>query len=197
VEILFATGNQGKITEVLKLFENTEIVIRSTRDSNFTEIEVAETGHTFADNALLKAQAYSRAYSVPVLADDSGLTVTALDGKPGVASNRWHPGTDADRNKELLRKLSGITDRRAQFVSVVCFLPNSTGKPHFFTGIIHGTITTTPRGKEGFGYDPIFVPDGYTKTFAQLGIRSKNTLSHRAQAFGLAADFLKKQYQYH
>lgn len=195
MEILLASSNSGKIAEVTSLLAETPISLRSINsDPTIRELEVEESGTTFKENALLKARAYAATYALPVISDDSGLEVMALEGKPGVQSNRWFPGTDADRNHELLRLLTHENNRAAQFVTVACFLPSADATPHFFRGVIRGTITTEPMGTAGFGYDPIFIPEGYTQTFAQLGTEVKNALSHRALAFKKAVAFIKATY---
>src|SRR5690606_12761771 len=116
-------------------------------------------------------------------ADDSGLTVDALHGKPGVHSNRWHPGTDEERNTALLTELKNEKNRSAMFVTVACFLRTPDATPVYFRGEIKGQISKEPSGSAGFGYDPIFIPEGYDKSFAELGMEIKNKLSHRARAY--------------
>lgn len=183
VELLLATANRGKIAELRSLCEPTSITVHSIGDPHIPELDVDETGSTFAENAELKARAFANATGLPVIADDSGLEVEALGGAPGVKSARWVSGTDEDRNKALLQKLQNETNRKARFVTVVCYMESPDSNPLFFEGSISGTISTTMVGSEGFGYDPIFIPDGFTKTFAELGTEVKNELSHRAQAF--------------
>jgi len=193
VEIVLATTNPGKIAEVNSLFKDSGISILSINDAKVPALEVEETGDTFAENAELKARAFAVATGLPVLADDSGLEVTALGNQPGVKSARWVSGSDTDRNTALLEKLSTIKDRSARFKTVICYLENADAEPHFFVGTVSGTINTVASGKTGFGYDPIFIPDGHTQTFAELGMDVKNKLSHRAQAFTQAATFLNKR----
>lgn len=113
-----------------------------------------------------------------------------MDNRPGVASNRWFGGSDSDRNIELLRLLQDQENRTARFVTLACLYFPDTKNCHFFEGSVDGTISDAPRGKTGFGYDPIFIPQGFDKTFAELGIEEKNKLSHRARAFAQAKIFL-------
>jgi XTP/dITP diphosphohydrolase len=149
------------------------------------DLNVAETGATFAENACIKAQAFAQRAQLLTVADDSGLEVLSLDGFPGVYSNRWHTGTSQERVQALLEKMQGNTDRRARFVTVVCLVDPQTETPQYFQGEIMGTLAETARGaeEEGFEYDFIFIPEGETLTFAELGRRWKVTRSHRTQAF--------------
>lgn len=197
--ILFASNNLGKLAEVQALVASLgqEVVPINSVPALAALPAPAETGETFAANALIKAHYYVQAWSGPVLADDSGLEVAALNGAPGVQSNRWVSGSDQDRNQALLAKLAELNaltpvQRQAQFVTVLCWLATPTAEPKFFTGTVAGTLTTRPQGSAGFGYDPLFMPNGYTQTFAELGIEVKNTLSHRARALQQWAEFLKR-----
>lgn len=189
-QIVIATHNRHKLAEIVPMFSSSNWTPILADDISVVVPEVDETGTTFADNALLKAQAFQAATQLPVVADDTGLEVTALDGAPGVHSNRWHPGTYEDRNIALLKRLAGVTNRSAQFTTVACLLlPNQ--KPQFFTGTVHGAIADNPRGSEGFGYDPLFIPEGYEQTFAELGSSVKEQLSHRARAFKQVVTYLQ------
>ena len=193
VELLLATANKGKIAELQSLCKSQNITVHSINDVNVPNLDVEETGKTFAENAELKARAFAQATQLPVLADDSGLEVDALGGAPGVKSARWVAGSDEDRNAALLTELSGSTNRNARFKTVVCYLATPDSNPLFFDGEISGTIATTPTGSEGFGYDPIFIPKGFTESFAQLGVETKNRLSHRAKAFAKVVAHLQKK----
>lgn len=181
-QVVIATSNQHKFSEIVPVFAGTpwQPVLAHTVGAVVPEVE--ETGETFTENALLKAQVFSRATQLPVIADDTGLEVSALNGAPGVHSNRWYPGSYEDRNSALLEKLDGITDRSAQFTTVACLLIPGQ-EPMYFTGIVRGSINHTPVGTTGFGYDPVFIPEGFEKSFAELGAAVKQELSHRAQAF--------------
>lgn len=193
-QLVFASQNRGKLAEVIALLAPLGISVSTVADYPQTRsLEVAETAPDFAGNAALKAKAYAQALALPVLADDSGLEVTALGGEPGVASNRWFPGSDADRNEALLARLVGVTDRTARFVSVVCFFDPAEDSLEFFRGEVSGAIAEKPSGDAGFGYDPIFIPTGYTQSFAELGADVKNTLSHRAVALQKFVEWLQKQ----
>lgn len=193
MHILFASNNQGKISEFEAILAGTKFELVSTNSEGFAPLDVVESGETFAENALLKAKAYSEKYNLVSLADDSGLEVKALDNKPGVNSNRWFAGSDADRNQELLKLLKNHPDRSARFVTVACLYFPKTQNCHFFEGSVDGIIGDLEkgRGSAGFGYDPIFIPNGFEQTFAELGVEKKNQLSHRARAFAQVRDFLK------
>ena len=192
MKLILASQNQGKVHEAREFLGSLGIELYSLAEfAQTAQLDVEETADSFAGNALLKAEAYFSELHLPVLADDSGLEVLALGNEPGVASNRWHPGSDADRNKALLQRLVHVSDRRARFVTVLCLLAREK-QPIFFRGEVTGTITLEPVGTEGFGYDPIFMPDGYNQTFAEMGIAAKNTLSHRARALQQLQDYLKK-----
>lgn len=186
--LILASSNLGKIREIQALFAGSGVEIISPTK----KIDVEETGVTFAENACLKAQAYGEEFQQPAIADDSGLEVLSLDYEPGVRSARWAPGSDLDRNAALLEKLDGETDRRAQFVCVVCIFDPTSQQEWYFEGRVTGTISDSSRGENGFGYDPIFIPEGHDQTFAELGDKVKNSLSHRARAFSAARAHLEK-----
>lgn len=192
-ELLIATRNAGKVREVESLLEAYPLRLLSLAEVSATG-EVEETGATFAENAAIKAQAYAAQTGCWTLADDSGLEVDALGGAPGVYSARFG-GTglsDAARVERLLETLSrtGDTGRRARFTSVIA-IADSTGKlVDLFTGSCAGHIANAPRGSGGFGYDPVFVPDGYEQTFGELPPEVKQNISHRARALRAALPFL-------
>jgi XTP/dITP diphosphohydrolase len=197
-KVLFASRNQGKVAEVAALLKPLGWEV-------FSVVEVpalvalpdpVESGETFAANAELKARFYTPYWSDAILADDSGLEVMALNGFPGVYSNRWSPGSDTDRCAALLEKLEQSSlmtpeQRTAQFVTTLCWINNPQALPEFFTGSVKGTLALHPKGTAGFGYDPLFVPDGFSETFAELGIETKNTMSHRARALQALLTHLK------
>ncbi|MBQ4315557.1 MAG: RdgB/HAM1 family non-canonical purine NTP pyrophosphatase, partial [Lentisphaeria bacterium] len=151
--------------------------------------DVEENGTTFAENASLKAAAASSYCDAAAFADDSGLEVEALDGRPGVYSSRYAP-TDPERIEKLPIELDGVENRRARFVCAIAIAFNGEVL-EVFEGEVKGTITLAPRGKDGFGYDPVFLPDGYDKTFAELTGEEKNKISHRANAFAKALEFVE------
>ena len=180
MEIVIATGNDHKLQEIRK------ILPESFKISGMKEIgcfdEIPETGTTFEANALLKARYLFQKYGIACLADDSGLEVHALDGRPGVYSARY-AGPDATSSaniSKLLDELKGISDRKARFKTVLALIFN--GVEQLFEGTIDGVITEMPSGNAGFGYDPVFQPLGYTKTFADMTPEEKNHISHRAIA---------------
>jgi XTP/dITP diphosphohydrolase len=188
-KLLFASRNQGKVAEVAALLKplGWEVVSVTEVPELAVLPDPVENGETFAANAELKANFYTPYWSEAILADDSGLEILALDGFPGVHSNRWHAGTDIERCYALLEKLSQTNlvtpeQRAAQFVTTLCWLSGPQAKPEFFTGAIRGYLALQPQGTAGFGYDPLFIPEGFSETFAELGIETKNTMSHRARA---------------
>jgi XTP/dITP diphosphohydrolase len=182
-QVLFASQNKGKQQEVGQLFTvlpDLELVFPQDFPT-FADFDPEETGQTFQENAEIKAQAWFDKLDTIVVAEDTGLEIDALDGKPGLHSKRFFSGSDEDRNKEILRLLKSKKDRSAQFKTVACLLEPGK-KPQFFEGIIRGRIATEISDGNGFGYDPIFIPDGYEETFAQVGSAVKNELSSRAIA---------------
>lgn len=193
MKILLATKNKGKIREMNAMFG--DLPVEFVGVDFLKEVpEVVEDGNTFHENALKKAMTFFNVSSMPVLAEDSGLEVDALGGAPGIYSARFagDGATDQDNIKKLLEMMKDLPkqQRAARFISVLCFVMD--GKPHFFEGEVRGFITDTPSGSSGFGYDPVFVPEGYDKTFAELGSEIKNTISHRAKAINKFKDFLKE-----
>lgn len=183
LSLLVATTNAHKLSEIRELFASSGICILSPIEvPAAASLEVEETGRTFAENAELKARAFGEASGLRTAADDSGLEVQALGGEPGVQSARWFSGSDEDRVQALLKRMDGLSNREARFTTVVC-LRDLSGTLHHFKGTISGRLALEPAGTEGFGYDPIFIPNGYSHTFAELGQSLKNSLSHRALAF--------------
>jgi XTP/dITP diphosphohydrolase len=178
---VFASNNKHKLEEVREILGD-YITVLSLHEIN-CNVSPDETGSTFAENALIKCRAISEFTRLPVLADDSGLSVIALNGRPGVKSARYagEHATDKDNVQKLLAEMIGAGNRRACFTACLCLIDN-TGEPLFFEGLLYGEIITEPRGTEGFGYDPVFVPDGHNLTFAELGPELKNTISHRRLA---------------
>lgn len=192
-EIVIATHNTGKLREFQSLLAGIATRLRSLND--FPSIaDVEETGKTFSENALLKAQTYAAQTGLWTLADDSGLEVDALGGAPGIFSARYAGAgaSDATRINRLLDELSrtGDTERRARFVCVIAIAGPTMKEAQMFTGTCAGRIASAPRGTHGFGYDPIFVPDGYTESFGELSPEIKQEISHRARALKAARAFL-------
>lgn len=198
-ELLIATRNPGKVREVGSLLEAYPLRLRSLAEFPQTS-EVEETGATFAENAALKAQAYAAQTGCWTLADDSGLEVDALDGAPGVHSARYGGAgarSDAARVERLLEALSstGDTQRRARFICVIAIADAEGQLVDLFTGSCEGRIAPEPRGSGGFGYDPVFVPDGYEQSFGELPSEIKQNISHRARALRAAIPFLLKHFR--
>ena len=190
-ELLIGTNNPGKVREIVDILNDSGWSFRSLQD--LPNIEPAdETGDTYAANAIIKARAYGAAAGLWALADDSGLEVAALDNRPGVYSARYagEGASDADRRQLLLAELSD-QDRRARFVSAVAIADERGEILNVAEGIVEGTITFTPLGTGGFGYDPLFVPVGYDQTFAELSDVVKNRISHRALALMNTKEFLR------
>ena len=180
--LVIASHNSGKLREIADLLLPYGVTVRSAHELGLPE--PAETGQTFAENAAIKARAAAARSGSPALADDSGLEVVALDGAPGIHSARWAgPERDFGRAMEKLRDaMNGVTDRRAAFVCNLC-LAWPTGETLAFEGRVEGTVVWPPRGRKGFGYDPIFLPLGEERTFGEMEPDAKHRSSHRAQAF--------------
>lgn len=179
-KLVLASHNQGKIDELSQMLAPYGVKILSARDLKLPDVE--ETGETFAENAALKAEAISEYTGMPCLADDSGLCVDALDGRPGVYSARYAADNNARINKLIgeLRE-SEKADWSAHFSCVLALkIPHQ--KTKFFEGRVDGKIIENRRGSEGFGYDPVFVPDGYERTFAEMSKEEKAKISHRGKA---------------
>ena len=192
MKIVFATNNQHKLSEIRQILGD-RVEVLSLKDIN-CDVDIPETGTTLEANALQKAQYIYDHYQMNVFADDTGLEVEALGGAPGVYSARYAGGEghDSEANMaKLLQELGKNNNRRARFRTVIALIIQ--GQVHEFEGIVNGEIIRERRGGEGFGYDPIFQPEGYDKTFAELGVEVKNQISHRARATQKLAEFLQKQ----
>ena len=181
-KLLLATHNLNKVNELKSMLSTYDIEVISAAELNLPDIE--ETGTTFAENAILKAEKLSELSDLPCLADDSGLCVDALDGRPGVYTARYAPERDFNKGMDkLLKELEGkpLAERSAHFSCVLAL--KTPNKPcQTFEGRVDGTITTSKQGKEGFGFDPVFTPQGYSQTFAEMSKEQKATLSHRGRA---------------
>lgn len=186
--LIFATNNHHKLEEVRTILGD-RYNIRSLKDIGCLT-DIPETAPTLEGNALLKARFVNNHFHLNCFADDTGLEVPALNGAPGVYSARYagHSKNPADNRRKLLQEMTGLSNRRAQFRTVIALLQD--GKEYLFEGIVHGEIIREERGKTGFGYDSLFVPQGYTQTFAELGAEVKNTISHRAEAVRRLKQFL-------
>lgn len=190
-EVIFASHNAGKIKEIKELLEPLGIKVKSAVDVDLPD--VAETGTTFAENSLLKSQTIAKLTGVPCIADDSGLCVDALNGAPGVYSARYAPNRDFVKGMEkLLEEMaqSRNKSRKAHF-SCVISLAFPDGEYKLFEGRVNGEIATLPSGDGGFGYDPLFVPEGYDCSFAQMPKSEKNKISHRGRAVANLLEYLK------
>lgn len=190
-DLLIATQNKHKQAEIQAILVNTMYNVISPNDVSIPDsFDVKETGHTYAENAELKAIAFGRAAKVLTVADDSGFSVEALSGKPGVFSKRYIPGTDEDRNNKILQEMRGKKNVAAAFITVLCLYDPETNITLYFEGRVKGSVSSQIKGTAGFGYDPIFIPEGYTQTFAELGQELKNRFSHRAQALAKLKEHL-------
>jgi len=188
-KLVFATNNTYKTEEVANILAP-EYQVLNLKDINCL-VDIPETGDTFAENATLKSTYVYQNYQLDCFADDSGLEVEALNNAPGIFSARYSGVKDDATNLQLLLKnLEGESNRKARFKTVISLLKN--GENHLFEGVIEGTIRTEPTGSKGFGYDPIFQPNGYNITFAEMEMSEKNKISHRALAMQKLIDFLRE-----
>lgn len=191
MELVFATHNQHKLEEVQSML-GSKVQLKSLTDINLLE-DIPETGTTFEENARQKTDyLIQRDFAVACFGDDSGLEIAALQGEPGVYSARYSGTRDMERNIDLvLGKMNGVSNRRAQFKTVISLYIG--GEQYFFEGVIEGVITHEKRGEKGFGYDPIFIPHGHERTFAEMDLAEKNRMSHRAIAIQKLIDFLRSK----
>ncbi|MGK6341716.1 RdgB/HAM1 family non-canonical purine NTP pyrophosphatase [Chryseobacterium sp. DT-3] len=188
MELLVATHNEHKKEEIQQILEN-NFTVKSLTDYNIHE-EIVEDGDSFKANALIKAKYCFEKTGIPSLGDDSGLAVEALDGRPGIFSARYAGDHDFAKNIEkVLSELEGQENRKAYFITVLCYYDENGAR--YFEGKVHGNLLTENKGHKGFGYDPIFVPEGHDRTFAEMNPEDKNKISHRKQALDLFMDFLK------
>jgi len=188
--IVAATGNLHKLSEYREMLADQKVEIASLRD--YPDFRPSpEEGKTFRDNAAQKALEACVYTDLPAFADDSGLEIAALDGAPGIYSSRYGKD-DADRIGRVLRELEGKSDRSARFVCVIAIAVNGE-VIETFEGEMRGVIAAAPRGANGFGYDPIFIPEGETRTFAEMTKEEKNRISHRAKALAKALEFIEDE----
>lgn len=190
VELVFATQNRNKMEEIQVMLPK-NIKLLCLKDIGHTE-DIPETADTIDGNAILKAEYVKNQLGYDCFADDTGLIVEALDGAPGVFSARYAGEAKSDEAnvEKLLKEMKGQKNRRARFKTVIAL--NLNEHEILFTGICTGTITTSKRGKNGFGYDPVFQPDGFEKTFAEMTLEEKSKLSHRSKAVRELMDYLSK-----
>lgn len=190
-EILFASHNKGKIKEVTDMLAPLEIKVKSALDMELPDVE--ETGTTFAENSLQKSQTIAKQTGIPCLADDSGLCVDALNGAPGVYSARYAPDRDFDKGMDkLLQEMAAAENKsRAAHFCCVVSLAFPDGEYKLFEGRVDGQIANERQGDGGFGYDPLFIPDGYACSFAQMGKEEKNKISHRGRAMQKFKEYIE------
>ncbi len=188
--LIFATSNDNKIIEANKLLgSHSNYTIISKKDAGIME-DIPETGSTIKENAILKAQYVFDNYKLDCFSEDTGLMIDALNGEPGIYSGRYAGEEKNDKKniEKVLGNLKNKENRIARFITVIALILE--GNLYTFEGIVEGKIAKTPRGNKGFGYDPVFIPDGYNKSFAELGLDTKNKISHRAKAIKKLLEFL-------
>ncbi|WP_216641679.1 RdgB/HAM1 family non-canonical purine NTP pyrophosphatase [Pedobacter ginsengisoli] len=189
-ELVFATNNKHKTEEIGNLLVN-QYKVLNLKDIG-CDVDIPETGDSFAENAKLKTSYVTDNFDLDCFADDSGLEIEALNNEPGIYSARYSGVRDDLKNLNLvLKKMEGETNRKAHFKTVISL--NKGNKNYLFEGIVYGNIIQAPIGQDGFGYDPIFMPLGYDRTFAQMSMAEKNEISHRAIAMKKLIAFLKEQ----
>lgn len=193
-KLVFATNNAHKLEEIRAILGD-KVEILSLNDIN-CHADIPETADTLEGNAELKAAYIYTNYGLDCFADDTGLEVEALNGAPGIYSARYAGGEghDSEANmKKLLTEMAGKTNRNAQFRTAICLIEK--GNKHLFEGIVKGRIIEAKRGNSGFGYDPVFIPEGYNETFAEMGNAEKNKISHRARAVAALCEYLQNEEQ--
>lgn len=190
-KLVFATNNAHKLEEIRAILGD-KVEVLSLKDIQ-CDVDIPETADTLEGNAVLKAEYIYRHYGLDCFADDTGLEVEALNGAPGVYSARYARGEghDSEANmRKLLAEIEGKTNRKAQFRTAICLIEG--GAEHLFEGVVKGEIIEEKRGASGFGYDPVFMPEGYTETFAEMGSEEKNRISHRARAVQALCAYLNR-----
>lgn len=189
--LVFATNNAHKLEEIRAILGD-KVEVLSLKDIQ-CDVDIPETADTLEGNAVLKAEYIYRHYGLDCFADDTGLEVEVLNGAPGVYSARYAGGEghDSEANmRKLLAEMEGKTNRKAQFRTAICLIEG--GAEHLFEGVVKGEIIEEKRGASGFGYDPVFMPEGYTETFAEMGSEEKNRISHRARAVQALCAYLNR-----
>lgn len=190
-KLVFATNNAHKLEEIRAILGD-KVEVLSLKDIQ-CDVDIPETADTLEGNAVLKAEYIYRHYGLDCFADDTGLEVEALNGAPGVYSARYAGGEghDSEANmRKLLAEMEGKTNRKAQFRTAICLIEG--GVEYLFEGVVKGEIIEKKRGASGFGYDPVFMPEGYTETFAEMGSEEKNRISHRARAVQALCAYLNR-----
>ena len=189
MRMILASTNRGKFREMSAQLAPAGVELLFGGDIPGPR-NIEENGSTYAENAVIKARAWAEASGLPAIADDSGLEVEALDGAPGIHSARVVAGTDRDRMLWLLDEMKDKKERGARFACAIAVVRPNKDEPITATEYCHGHIIGEPRGESGFGYDPVFIPDGFDKTFAELGPEIKNKISHRSKAVKTIAEIL-------
>ena len=192
MELIFATHNENKVIEIKNLIQK-NIKLLSLSDIGFKD-EIVEDGKSLHENSLIKAKYIKSKYGMNCFADDTGLEVQSLNNEPGVYSSRYagYPINPNNNIKKLLENLSGFNNKNARFRTVISLIISEN--IFSFEGVINGKIIHEIRGNSGFGYDPVFIPSGYSKTLAELSLKEKNTISHRSIAINKMMNFLRKNY---
>lgn len=188
LKVVLATNNIHKIEEIKPLLSKVELL---TLKEAGIDVDIPETAETFVQNALLKAKGIFNLCGLPCIADDSGLEIMALQNRPGVHSAYYSGSRDSQKNVEkVLQEMENENNRKARFKTVIVYYDANSFR--YFEGITYGTITHEPIGEQGFGYDPIFIPEGYNQTYAQMSLEEKNKISHRAKAIQKLVDFFEQ-----
>lgn len=190
-KLLIATHNAGKKKEIQDILSDLPYTVFMLDDVEGEILLPEETGTTYEENASIKATFAGEVTQLLTMADDSGLEVSALPGELGVRTARYTQGSDADRNTKLLTAMKGVRDRSARFISCIALHDPTTKQTQTFIGEMKGTISEESKGANGFGFDPVFIPEGYTQTFAELGTAVKNEISHRAKSLRLMKQALE------
>ena len=193
MDIILASNNNGKIKEFKKILAKFNINVIPMKDINFTE-EIVEDGNSFFENALIKAKTIHEFTNLPVISDDSGICVDYLNGEPGIYSARYYGlSGDNERNELLIKLLEGVENRKAHFhCSIVLYI--SKDEYYEFSGQVYGNVSEKIEGTNGFGYDSLFIPDGYIETFGILDTEIKNKISHRAIAISKLVEFFENDF---
>ncbi|TAL68017.1 MAG: RdgB/HAM1 family non-canonical purine NTP pyrophosphatase [Bacteroidetes bacterium] len=198
MKLLIGTNNQYKVREIKEILEREfpgKFEIVTPADVLDNSIDIEETGETLEENAYLKSSEFYSLTKIPSISDDTGLEIEALNGEPGVNSARYsgEHGNDAENRKKVLNLLNGVPEekRKARFRTVICYVEE--GRTEYIEGICSGRIINEERGKKGFGYDSIFAPDGFDKTFAEMTAEEKNNLSHRGKAIRNLVEFFRNK----
>lgn len=190
MKILIASQNGGKQFEVRSFLEDVAEILVPQDVPDLKNFDVEENGTTYEENALGKARGFAAKSGIASLSDDSGIEISAMDSQPGVHSRRFFPGSDIDRNNKILELLKDSTHRSAKFVCVLALVDPTTGTEQVFKAVVDGTISTQMEQGEGFAYDMLFIPQGYDKTYSQLGLEIKKQVGHRGRALALVKKYL-------